>query len=1025
MTGGGVAANRFQMQIVDGVQTLIDTTNGSLAGTTEDFLFGGRNADFFFANLSALDFADGDTLDIDGGETADDSVAGLTDSKQDSDWLLIEASDDDEPVVIRLANSGIEGSVRTQFMQDDGGNIDSGDANDGIDIKNLENVDASGNLYGFLDDMNVDMGENGTKVGGENVGIGSTAQFDIEGNDARNILIAGFDNDYVKGEDGDDLLFGGRLDYNNNPNVADIVNDGMDALYGGSGNDDIAFETDGGIYEGDNILNADGYASDTLWLTELSFGTQSAGEVATDGAVRMDLGVGMVGGLDNFSGYGGADQNASGGYTADQTNYAGMSRTTVQDMENVIATGLGAVDYVAAGTNDPELNFNNQQNIGGIDANLDLRGTWYENTLYANTGTDWIEGRGGDDKLSGGAGDDHFVFATGEDGSEGVDVIHRQTDANGDNLWDGFDHATRTGGDFERDFGNTSAPITANSKLTLTLVDLTNPTDLTGFPVDGVQFGLDGVSYTVTLSSGVQDTYAAFTAGLNAALDADAALAHLDAVLNADNTITITDPAGKTFTEGGYTFINDIVPPAGTLQWDQAVGGPSVTQTQDMLHYRAYEDRADGELVNDDSVNGSAISLGVDGYAEDRVIDFAADGTRIAEDQYYELYFTNLTTQDVVTINVNGVTYELKVGVDLDGNIIAGEDTTQTSLDDIQTNFLSRMSNFINTFMDDDTAAGQIETWSNSNTIGLWQTAYSDGEETVFMRTPVVTLGNASGGEPATVAVSNYSDHEVLLYEFDGRNNELNSDNVVFEGDTLTNRAVLETAATAGGVLAGSNAIVVDDGPNDLKDTVMTDGAVIADNTATNTAFNNANFAAHGDDLLLGGTGSDTITGGTGDDRVLGSLGADVADGGKSFYAVKVLGEAQSRVYILNQWEAQNPTKVTELSGLTISSITRIDDNESGGGFASGGNTGTAEVFQDTLQFQQNDFVSGSSRFTVTLNNFATTAQGVVELRNGGAGTVGVDNDGNGSIDSTTTFTNFENIRTVSGIGNAVAGDGQ
>jgi hypothetical protein len=81
-------------------------------------------------------------------------------------------------------------------------------------------------------------------------------------------------------------------------------------------------------------------------------------------------------------------------------------------------------------------------------------------------------------------------------------------------------------------------------------------------------------------------------------------------------------------------------------------------------------------------------------------------------------------------------------------------------------------------------------------------------------------------------------------------------------------------------------------------------------------------------------------------------------------------------------------------------------------------------VFDDTLQFSQRLFTPGVSRFTITLDNFTLTG-GVVELRNDGAGTVGVDTDGNGTIDNWTKFTNFENVRTVSGTSNAVAGDGQ
>ncbi len=43
-------------------------------------------------------------------------------------------------------------------------------------------------------------------------------------------------------------------------------------------------------------------------------------------------------------------------------------------MDSVIATGLGGVDYLAAGSNDPELVFNNQQNHYGYNGDLDLRG---------------------------------------------------------------------------------------------------------------------------------------------------------------------------------------------------------------------------------------------------------------------------------------------------------------------------------------------------------------------------------------------------------------------------------------------------------------------------------------------------------------------------------------------------------------------------------------------------------------------------------------------------------------------------
>ena len=1012
------------------------------AGT--DTLSGGRNADFFFTELSLLDKTDGNNLTLDGGVTADDNSAGSTNSAQDADWLLLQASDDDEPVQIVLEDHLVDGNGNGN-MDDEG--VLTTRAGQKASMKDIENVDASGNTYGFLKGLSATLG--GAPVNANNDGIGSSAQLHITteaGSDASNIIIGGYDNDYIDAGAGNDILMGGNLNKLIDPNLVGIVgnNDGRDELIGGGGSDNIAFEADGGIIEGGATQNVnDDPDVDTLWLTANSLGAVKAAGVAvapvaattltTDNTLRFDLAVGKVGGLDNASGYGGADKNAAtGNFTADQTNYNAAStglRVQVQDMENVIATGLGAIDFKAAGANTAtDLTFSNQQNFLGYAGNLTLRGTDTANTLYASNGTDVLEGRAGNDKLSGGNGDDDFVFFLQATSGDGVDVIHRQADANGDNLWDGYSDSTGVGS-YVQDFGQKSAAITANSKLTLTLTDTAHPADLTGFPVNGVAFKLDGVSYTVGLTSGVQGTYAAFTAGLNAALDANPALAALDAVLNANNTITITDPAGKAFVSVGYTFVGNVVPPAGTLTWNQAIGDPTSTQTLDRLIYRSYEDRLDNELINDNAITGSKISLGVDAYAQDLVVNFAADGTRIAEDQAYTVKFTNLTTQDKVTIAVNGVTYTLQVGVDLDGNSIAGEDgAVTTNQATIQTNFLARLNGFINSFMDNDTAAGQVTSSLEvaATTLRLIQTTYN-GEQTVFMTTPVVTIQQLSAGELAKAAVTNLSQHEVLLYNFDGRNldgagTNLDSTNVLFVGDTMVNQSTLQTANNlTGGTITGKDAMVVDGGANDL--------AGIANNTATNSALA-TNFSVHGDDFIMGASKADTINAGTGDDRVQGSQGVDALDGGKNYYAVQVLGEAEARVITWNVWEAANKTSAQSLASallsspgltldmLTSSTVTLINQSQDGLGTQSG-------LFDDTLIYAQGDFVTGSTRFTVALNNFTVDA-GVVNLRNGGAGTVTVDLTGNGATadDSTSTFTNFENIRTVSGTGNAVAGVG-
>lgn len=1126
-----------------------------------DALSGGRNADFFYTELSLLSPTDGNNLTIDGGTTADDNSAGTTYSLQNTDWLLLQASDDDEPVQVNLEDHLVDGNGNGN-MNDEGSVITrSGVA---VTLKDVENVDASGNFYGFLDDMNTVLG--GAPAGQHN-GIGSSAQLHItteNGSLAANILIGGYDNDVIEGGGGNDLLMGGNLNFLIDPNMLTISNDGRDELIGGTGADNITFEADGGIVEGGATQNVDDDDIDTMWATAKSLGqvtAANADDLITDGVLRFDLAVGKEGGLNNYSGYGGADQNAANGnYTADQTNYINPAlRVQVQDMENVIATGLGAIDYKAAGANTAgDLTFTNQQNFFAYSGNMDLRGTdmtsqsetyfsWFTyieadfpssggyvdisgsyfgyltqgaayallydehftdfannaavgealptytfyhdyqsyefttsyddgvNILYAAGGNDTIEGRSGGnwsvnskgvvtdnrDRLSGGDGIDTFIFGTMDGGGtpygmsqsmsygssdsrdyvpgqsnygDNIDVIWRQSDTDNDNLWDNYS-ATTGVGDFERDFGIGSSTTTVPSGLDLTLnvsaIDTTsNPLDANN--VVSVAITVAGVDMVLTTPEmAAAPTMADLLTQVQIALAADAN--NTDGSLTAtllNNTITIADALGRVMGGLGYAVQQES---GGSIQ-NTVEFHPALSNTvKDVLLFTSYESRADAELTNDNSFNGSTITLGVDSYAQDRVVSFSDnDGkiqTRIAEDQAYGITFTNLTTQDIVTITVNGVQYQLQVGQDLDGSSVAAEDGLGDTQSGIQANFLGRMTDFINSFMDRNTAAGQVSASLSGSTLTLTQVAYN-GEETVFMKQPIVTLGNQSGGEPASYVISNDAQHEVLLYEYDGRDNGLNFNNVKFIGATGINQSTLETALDAGQTLIGNEALVIDGGTNNLADSVTNTGMpvttpaqVVANNLDTNADLS-LNFSVHGDDLLIGGMGNDTIYGRTGDDRIVGSEGMDTVDGGKDWYAVKVLGEPLARVVEMNLWEAASPAaRVAALSGLNITATTQIEQTEDG--FGPINVPDTVAVFNDTLLFQQADFGT-DARFTITLDDFVVTA-GVVNLTHGGAGTVGIDIDGDGTLDAgqETTFTNFENIRTASGTGLAVANHNQ
>lgn len=981
--GGGVATSGL-----NGGNTGANTGTGG-----QDRLDGGRNADFFFAELSLLDPTDGNRLTINAGSTTDDSAVG-NNTPQDTDWLLIQASDDEDGTRINLTNENSQSVVTGAGTQ-----ISS--------MTEIENVDASGNLYGFLDDFEFSLGggmivtnADGTT---ENVGLGSSAQLWITGSDAANRLIGGFDNDRIEGGNGADLLMGGNLHYLNDPNLQGILNDGMDELSGGTGNDNIVFEADKGIING-------GDDSDTLWLTDLSLGKQTASAMLSDGILRFDL---QASTLANAAGYGGADVDG----TQDQTKYKTTTvggRVTVTNMESVIATGMGAIDYLASGANPAEdLAFRNQQNHFAYTGSMHLRGTSGVNTLYASDGDDVIEGREGNDKLSGGGGTDDFVFwlQNGSTGGDGLDVIHRQHDK-GNNLTDGT---------FDQDFGLGGSQAGKPSNLVITIGNTAPTLDVrvVSFYVNGTLLTVSNV--TATLGATMGALADALEAGLNTQAPTGITFTVTEtntAGLNGTLTITATPAAGSTTspsfakTVGGTFNSADVIVLASTnasqfsSNSTEVRGG--VQTSADRIIFAAYEDRADGELVDDDGMvnsTGDAVTLGARGYAEDLVVRFKADAkntTVLAESQLWTVVFTNLADEDSVTISVNGTSFKLTMGVAPNG----------TAIEETQDQFVARIRAEINSVADRNTLAGTLVAGGAGSTLTLDQGDYNGGED-VFMDKPVVTLGNGSGGEPASVTITNNTASEVTLYAFDGQNNKLNADNVLFLGgagmdqgvvtNAANSRAVLATALATGSTLTGKDALVLDS---------MTD----VDTVATD-------FSLHGDDYLIGGDGNDVLIGGTGDDRFEGSRSTlptgDSVNGGKDLYVVRTQNGASvvETVELLNTYEAAQRRDTTLTGNASVLDVSFLEEDAW---------NGTADGFADTLVFNQTNFNAGTDFYiTVGLAGDAN----ILQRRSGGQGTVAAgDFNSATSVFTTnqgiTTFSEMEAVRTLSGDG-TLAGQGR
>ena len=993
MAGGGVAAGRFVWGTNDlGVAVLIDTVTGEPLNINNfDSLYGGRNADFFFIELSALDTTDGNLTQIDGGSTWDD------DASQDSDWVLLEVSDDNEPATVNLGVNII---------------LPDGTFSNIVDI---EHLDASGDLYSFLDSFDAVLGgmrdykDTHAADGTENSGLGSTGQMNVLGDGNTNIVIAGYDNDTVDGAAGDDILFGGKLgyllDYANNPNLLNAnngldlnvtsvgtVNDGRDTLNGGNGDDAIIFEMDGGNYEGGinpGVTGAPAITAfnDILFVTDFSMGRMqghtSADELAqgsqsqadalaaltTDSTVRMDLGVGQ--GV-FYRGYGGADtlNNEVNGqnFSADQTNYqTGVDQTTVQDIDGVIATGLGDLDYDADGENISDLSARYQANFAGINADMDLRGIdnadvagnfgYFANatldlthnagddTLYANTGDDILEGRQGNDLLSGGRGHDDFIFNL--NAGDDVDIVHRQVDDDVNGIWDDADGDDL--GDLAQDYRVAGDGISADPSTVVFSVN--NPDDIISvlFTLDGTPLSAAGAGIT------------AATTMAEIALETNAQLSALDANLSAvedAGDLVITDAAGRAFTStsiagdlGAADFVASAVIDNGT---------PSQSTDEiDRVIFKSYAARATNLGTDDQQA-----TLGNNAYAQDLVVGFEEDGdgnvsTSLVNRQTYDIQFQNLSEGDVVTVTINGVDYARTVAV--------GETTDA---------FVLAFTNQINNeTWDLSSTSGQLFA-VQADVFGVGATAAQIAAESVlqinevgglvYMSEPTVTITNPNG-TPGTVAVADISTTTVELMDYDGRNNDINEDTVLFVGNTgATDNygrsdadptdisdgsdyswSVLATALTDGGTLTGADAILVDllgnqDGVNDT--------------------------ALHGDDLLIGAAGDDVINAGTGDDTIVGSAGTDTVDGG-----------GNEAVGIWANTTAFPAGVLQDAAG--------------------------AANYTDILVFNEDNF-GADTQFDIVLGGIGTT----------GAGTV--TSTTNGTVSGETTYTGIELVRTYSNFTN-------
>ena len=216
-----------------------------------------------------------------------------------------------------------------------------------------------------------------------------------------------------------------------------------------------------------------------------------------------------------------------------------------------------------------------------------------------------------------------------------------------------------------------------DSQLTLKVADIAAviPGDLTNVPIDGLKFQLDGVSYTLRSTEiGAATTYAEFVAGLEAAIALQPALATLEVELNADNTITLTDTAGKPFTLGGWFFVNDSVPANGNIVFEQTVGDPTLIDVP--ISTNVLLDNVGRNSPGGDLDIGS---LGAGGIAQfDVTVDRDSWVASMESNSYLDNGGIGLQTEHLETVNFTstGANGDISVGdLDvgrLDGRVVDG-----------------------------------------------------------------------------------------------------------------------------------------------------------------------------------------------------------------------------------------------------------------------------------------------------------------------------------------------------------------
>jgi Ca2+-binding RTX toxin-like protein len=438
ISGSGFSDNIFGYAGIDTINAAAGNDR-IVGGTQNDILDGGVGSDTYV-------WVDGTTND--GSDTITETGTSLDDVDQivftnvASSGVTLERANGSNNLLVKIGMTATI-TVTNRFLGTTG-------KVDAIGIESIKFTDTTWNLADMIS-KTVTNGSTSTTIGDSVTGtVYNDNIFGFAGNDT---IAGGGGNDKLLGGLGIDTLDGGtgqdRYEWTVGGTVAtsdgnDTINDtsasliekdtlvltnvaSTGATLGRVGNElKVTIAATGEVITVSNEFAGDGRGIEYLtfsdgikWnLSDIALNTKTLGDSNANtltGTIYNDQ-ISGLGGTDTLNGNDGNDtldggagsDTLNGGNGADTASYASSSVAVIVDLSLTAQTGAG----------DPN---------GDILQSIEnLRGSGFDDTLYGNTGKNWIWGGAGLDTINGGAGDDQLYGEANNDfltGGAGADLL--------------------------------------------------------------------------------------------------------------------------------------------------------------------------------------------------------------------------------------------------------------------------------------------------------------------------------------------------------------------------------------------------------------------------------------------------------------------------------------------------------------------------------------------------------------------------------------------------------------------------